>query len=240
MKKLLLATVVLMGMGASQVFADPATSDIWTTTVNLTTKAACKLSNAQVAVLTGTAQTANSGSAASIALTNAYDLTTLISDTDGLLKEPVTTTILFDEQSFCNTAHTFAFKSQFKGFASQNTATIGTGSDEFLNGIPHSNIVISGWEDGVDALAWTSGTVGAYVAAPADDAAWAALTTDGELNDTDVAAWHNDGDNGTLSSTTGHGLLFTITHTPSSATDTKPLIAGTYTDRFYLKIAQKS
>lgn len=233
MKKLLLTSAVLVGMGASQAFA--ADSDSWNGTVNLAMPNTCVLPDPTVS-LNGTPLSARTTVGGTAAFT-----TTIDTDGNGLANDTIDLDILFNAQTFCNYGHSLRFVSQHNGFIANNgtsALSAGTDSDAFLLAIPHA-LTITGWHSTANALNWSEGAANTYAnAAPATDALWEAISTRVDITDDSIPAFHNDALAGTGSGPSATtGLNFSLDYAGTSNSGV-PLLAGTYTDRFYLKIGQ--
>jgi hypothetical protein len=234
MKKLLLASVVLMGMGASQAFA--ADSDTFTADVEAIVGNVCEI-RTTAPTITSTVGTVTTGTAANASID---------ADISGVFAngfdEAVDITVKLVGQSFCNYTHSVSIISQHKGgLASNLAAPAASGSDKFVTVIPYALSLLDWASTATTGVAWTQPAEADIrtfqVNAPADEAAWKTDVTANTAKQAAVAnnsPFHNDGaTTGGLNST---GLGFKLTHTISD--NSNPMLAGKYTDRLYLKIGQ--
>lgn len=246
MKKLLLTSAVLVGMGASQAFA--ADTDSWTGIISASVENYCAI-DADPDLLVGGAATAqnNIADAGTGALTAAE--LDLADSATGLLNPGLTIGVEFEGDSVvCNYAHNFTVMSSLGGLASANAednTLLGAGSDLFQTKLPYA-LAVEFWHANANsATAWAAPTVanvGNY--SDRDAGTYALNDTDHATGGTEgadittyavaaVPAFHNDGANGTEGGTTGSGLLLTFALSPS---DGNPLLAGNYADAVMLKI----
>lgn len=246
MKKLLLASAVLVGMGASQAFA--ADTDSWTGIISASVENYCAIDAAPDLLVGGAATAQNNIADGATGALTASELN-LADSATGLLTSGLTIGIEFEGDSVvCNYAHNFTVMSSLGGLASANAldnTLLGAGTDLFQTKLPYG-LAVSFWHaDANNATAWaapTTANVGDYNEIDTGDHA---------LNDSDhvaggatgsdvlsytvasVPAFHNDGLNGTQAGTTGSGLLLTLA---LAASDNNPLLAGNYADSIMLKI----
>ncbi len=240
MKKLLLASAVLVGMGASQAFADP--SDAWTSAIDINVGKRCKIAQPVVSVGAQTAQAGSSGFVFSPTKVVASD--GIDKDDDGLANQSFTMKLLFG-QTFCNTTHSMTVARRFGGFTFKDSASNTTGSDKFLTAIPYKLTMKAGsWHsDATDAV--NTGTTFSQVAynlvKPYSSDPLVATGTSPAPNvqavvtESSIPRFHNDGSSGGLNTTAG--LEIDLDYAPNSDTESLPLLQGTYTESLLIEIA---
>lgn len=245
MKKLLLTSAVLVGMGASQAFA--ANTDSWTGIVSASVENYCSIDATPALRVNGgaTVGTIADAGTGTLSLTDMD----LLDGATGLQNTGLDVEVLFAGNSVvCNWAHDFTVMSSLGGFASENAeraADLSADSDAFQTKISHV-LEVANWDSKVNTTTgwaavpeasignWSDLDNGDYALNANDDddgGATGASVTRYEV--TAVPAFHNDGDNTSVSPTTGDGLLLTLALQAGTG---EPLLAGNYRDAFMLKI----
>lgn len=244
MKKLLLTSAVLVGMGASQAFA--AASDSWTNQIDLTIGNQCVLSAATVSLGGGVDATLSGSTYTFDATQTANASNGVDTDQDGLADNNFAISILFDTQSYCNYAHNMSLGRQFGGFRfSSDSDALAGGSDEFLSAIPYA-LTVSANSWNTDATTTINGDADLVQESLANVAPYVG-TAHTWANSADTAQalaiprFHNDGITTTgANSTDGLQVNLAFTAADLATSDAvmaaNPLMAGLYSERLILQI----
>lgn len=245
MKKLLIASAVLAGMGISQAFAAP--SDDWSGSITLAMPNQCEISD-DVKTSLGAATITGTGPITTPAVFTASQTQAGVdANNNGLMDQNWSLKVLFDQQSFCNYAHNFSVERQYGGFTYAGSSAPNAISDAFLKGIPYALAVdVNTWDPQVTngialtqlahtaVVQYVANQPGAATTTSASVAAggWLGLDNDTEAS---VPPFHNDGDVA-LSNNATTGLALVLTHSAVAGSNAIPYLAGNYSEQLHLRI----